>query len=45
MRPKHRKDKNHGRNGWVCGNPRYGKSVGSTKGSRAKNKFRHNKEV
>jgi hypothetical protein len=23
MRPKHRKDKNHGRNGWVSGNPRY----------------------
>lgn len=23
MRPKHRRDKNHGKNGWVGGNPRY----------------------
>lgn len=22
-RPKHRKDQNHGKNGWVSGNPRY----------------------
>jgi len=36
MRSKHRKDYNHGKNGWVVGNPRYGKAVGSTKGSRAK---------
>lgn len=38
MRSKHRKDYNHGKNGWVTGNPRYGKAVGSTKASRAKNK-------
>jgi hypothetical protein len=23
MRPKHRKDGNHGKRGWVSGNPRY----------------------
>jgi hypothetical protein len=23
MRPKHRKDQNHGKSGWVGGNPRY----------------------
>ncbi len=23
MRRKHRNDKNHGKNGWVSGNPRY----------------------
>lgn len=23
MRPKHRKDGNHGKQGWVSGNPRY----------------------
>jgi hypothetical protein len=23
VRQKHRKDKNHGKNGWVGGNPRY----------------------
>lgn len=25
-RPKHKNDYNHGKNGWVMGNPRYGKS-------------------
>ena len=37
-RPKHRKDHNHGKNGWVGGNPRYGKSKGFHKAQRAKNK-------
>lgn len=26
MRRKHRNDKNHGKNGWVSGNPRYKRS-------------------
>ena len=38
MRAKHRNDKKHGKNGWVGGNPRYGKARGFHKGSRAKNK-------
>lgn len=25
-RPKHRNDRNHGKNGWVGGNPRYSRS-------------------
>lgn len=33
MRRKHRKDKNHGKNGWVGGNPRYGKSSGLAHGA------------
>lgn len=36
-RPKHRKDKNHGRNGWVGGNPRYA-GKGFKKGDRTKDK-------
>jgi hypothetical protein len=35
MRKKHRNDKNHGKDGWVGGNPRYGKARGSRKGDRA----------
>lgn len=35
MRTKHRNDKNHGKNGWVGGNPRMGKSRGNFKGQRA----------
>jgi len=45
VRSKHRKDYNHGKNGYVCGNPRYGKSVGLHKGARAKNKAIANKEA
>lgn len=26
MRKKHRNDKNHGKNGWVSGNPRYNRA-------------------
>jgi hypothetical protein len=39
-RKKHRNDKNHGKNGWVGGNPRYGKSRGHRRGLRAKDKRR-----
>ncbi len=35
MRTKHRNDKNHGRNGWVGGNPRYA-GKGFKKGDRRK---------
>jgi len=38
MRRKHRNDKNHGKNGWIGGNPRYGKSKGFRKGQRASTK-------
>ncbi len=38
MREKHRNDKNHGRSGWVGGNPRYGKGYGNFKGLRPKDK-------
>lgn len=34
MRKKHRNDYNHGKNGYVTGNPRYGKSRGSQKPDR-----------
>jgi len=37
MKKKHRNDKNHGRNGWVGGNPRYA-GKGFKKGDRAKAK-------
>jgi len=37
MKQKHRNDKNHGRNGWVGGNPRYA-GKGYKKGDRAKAK-------
>lgn len=36
MRSKHRNDKNHGKNGYVGGNPRHGKARGSFRGQRAK---------
>jgi hypothetical protein len=36
-RPKHRRDKNHGKNGWVGGNPRYA-GKGFKKGDRTKDK-------
>lgn len=35
MRRKHRNDHNHGKNGMVAGNPRYGKAKGANKGKRA----------
>lgn len=38
MKRKHRNDQNHGKNGWVGGNPRYGKSNGHRKGNRAADK-------
>lgn len=31
MRPKHRNDKNHGKNGWVSGNPRYSRKKSGNK--------------
>jgi len=34
MRTKHRNDKNHGKNGWVGGNPRYNRK----KADKGKNK-------
>lgn len=39
MRRKHRNDYNHGRDGWIGGNPRYGKHRGHRRGSRAKDKM------
>lgn len=38
MKTKHRNDYNHGKNGWVGGNPRYGKSKGNWRGGRAADK-------
>lgn len=38
MRPKHLKDYNHGKNGWVGGNPRWGKAHGNFRGSRCREK-------
>ena len=37
MQVKHRNDKNHGKNGWVGGNPRYA-GKGFKKGDRNKDK-------
>jgi hypothetical protein len=45
MRAKHRNDKNHGKNGWVGGNPRYGKSKGFRKGQRAATKQQERKAM
>ncbi len=36
MRPKHRRDYNHGKNGWQAGNPRFGKANGSQRGERCR---------
>lgn len=44
MRAKHRNDKNHGRNGWVGGNPRYA-GKGFKKGDRAKSKAEARKDM
>lgn len=33
MRKKNRNDYNHGKDGWVCGNPRYAKKKRPGKGS------------
>ena len=38
MRKKHRKDKKHGRNGWVSGNPRYKRGKTSTGKNRSMGK-------
>lgn len=38
MRGKHRNDQNHGKNGYIGGNPRTGKSRGNFKGERANEK-------
>jgi hypothetical protein len=43
-RPKHRKDKNHGKNGWVGGNPRYA-GKGFKKGDRSKDKAAARKDI
>jgi len=40
MKKKHPKDGKHGKNGYIGGNPRYGKSRGNFKGERAKDKGR-----
>lgn len=45
MRTKHIKDQCHGKNGWVGGNPRYGKSKGFRKGKRAGDRAQWRKEV
>lgn len=37
-RPKHKKYYNHGKQGWIAGNPRYGKNNGYQKGQRATDK-------
>lgn len=37
-RRKHRNDHNHGKNGMIGGNPRYGKAKGNYKGKRAAEK-------
>lgn len=37
-RPKHRKDQKHHKQGWVGGNPRYGKANGYQRGERATEK-------
>jgi hypothetical protein len=42
MRSKHRNDKNHGKNGWVGGNPRY-RGKGFQKGQRASTKQKERK--
>ncbi len=34
MGPKHRNDYNHGKHGWIGGNPRFGKTRGNFKGKR-----------
>lgn len=38
QRPKHKKDYNHAKQGWIAGNPRYGKNNGYQKGQRAAHK-------
>lgn len=38
MKKKHKNDQNHGKSGYVGGNPRYGKSRGNFKGQRAASK-------
>jgi hypothetical protein len=38
MRLKHRRDQNHGKNGWVGGNPRYGRNRGFRKSDAPKDK-------
>lgn len=38
MRPKHKKDGNNAKRGYVGGNPRYGKANGNHRGCRQKSK-------
>jgi hypothetical protein len=38
MRKKHRNDKNHGKNGWVGGNPRYSRKNNKTPKNRSMGK-------
>ena len=45
MRQKHRNDHNHGKSGWVGGNPRYGKKRGFRKGQRAADKAQARKDM
>jgi hypothetical protein len=44
MRAKHRNDKNHGRNGWVGGNPRYA-GKGFKKGDRPADRLAVRREL
>lgn len=44
MRTKHRNDQNHGKNGWVGGNPRYA-GKGFKKGDRNKDKAQSRKTI
>lgn len=45
MRNKHRNDKNHGKNGYVGGNPRYGRKRGFRKSDQPRDKADWQKEV
>ncbi len=44
MRQKHQRDKNNGKNGYVGGNPRAGKSRGNFRGQRARLKQEDRKQ-
>jgi len=44
MRTKHRNDMNHGKNGWVGGNPRYGRKRGFRKSDQPRDKAAFAKE-
>ena len=45
MKNKHRNDKNHGKDGWVGGNPRYGRKRGFRKPDAPREKAKCAKEI